>query len=93
MKSNPHLKSNPLLPIAPLLIALLLNSLIGMAFLIHQALIVYLMHLQIIIQIVSLKRSILAGYIIQLKSGLYIKLKYGIKGVIIATFKRGIKGG
>ena len=51
------------------------------------------MHLQIIIQIVSLKRSILASYIIQLKSGLYIKLKYGIKGVVIATFKRGIKGG
>ena len=53
----------------------------------------HLMHLQIIIQIVSLKRSILVGYIIQLKSGLHIKLKYGIKGVVIATFKKGIKGG
>ena len=53
----------------------------------------HLMHLQIIIQTVSLKRLILAGYIIQLKSGLHIKLKYGIKGDIIAIFKRGIKGG
>jgi hypothetical protein len=85
---NPLLLSNPLLPTA-----LLPNSLIGMAFLIHQALIVHLMYLPTIIQIVSLKGSILAGYIIQLKSGLQIKLRHGIKGVVIATFDRGIKGG
>jgi hypothetical protein len=54
---------------------------------------VHLIHLQIIIRIVSLKRSTLAGYILQLKSRLQIKLKDGIKGVVIATFKRGIKGG
>jgi hypothetical protein len=88
LKLNPLLLSNPLLPTA-----LLPNSLIGMASLIHQALIVHLMHLQIIILIVSLRRLILAGYIIQLKSGLQIKLKDGIKGVVIATFERGIKGG
>jgi hypothetical protein len=51
------------------------------------------MHLQIIIRIVSLKGSILAGYMLQSKSGLQIKLKDGIKGVVIATFERGIKGG
>jgi hypothetical protein len=84
---NPLLLSNPLLATA-----LLPNSLIGMAFLIL-ALIVHLMHLPTIIQIVSLKRSIVAGYIIHMKSGLQIKLKDGIKGVVIATFKRGIKGG
>jgi hypothetical protein len=90
---DPLLLSNPLLPTALLPIALLLNSLIGMAFLVRRALIVHLMHLQIIIRIVSLKRSTLAGYILQLKSGLQIKLKDDIKGVVIATFKRGIKGG
>jgi hypothetical protein len=90
---NPSLMPNPLLLSNPLLAtALLPNSLIGMAFLIL-ALIVHLMHLPTIIQIVSLKRSIVAGYIIHMKSGLQIKLKDGIKGVVIATFKRGIKGG
>jgi hypothetical protein len=93
LKPNPLLLSNPLLPTALLPTALLPNSLIGMAFLIHQALIVHLMHLQIIIRIVSLKGSILAGYMLQSKSGLHIKLKDGIKGVVIATFERGIKGG
>jgi hypothetical protein len=42
---------------------------------------------------VSLKGSILAGYMLQSKIGLQIKLKDGIKGVVIATFERGIKGG
>jgi hypothetical protein len=41
------------------------------------------MHLPTIIQIVSLKRSIVASYIIHVKSGLQIKLKDVIKGVDI----------
>jgi hypothetical protein len=82
------LKPNPLLSNPSLS-----NSLIGMAFLIHQALIVHLMHLRIIIQIVSLKGLILAGYILQLMSGLQIKLRDGIKGVVVDILKRGIKEG
>jgi hypothetical protein len=92
VKSNPPLKPNSLLLSNPLLpTALLPDSLIRIAFLIHQALIVYLMYLQIIIRIVSLMGLILAGYMLQSKSGLHIKLKDGIKGVVIATFERGIK--
>ena len=85
---HPLLRSNPLLPTA-----LLPNSLIGMAFLIHQALIVHLMHLQTIIQIVSLKGLILVGYIRQLKSRIKLWPKGDIDGAVIATFERGIKGG
>ena len=90
---NPLLLSNPLLATALLPTALLPNSLIGMAFLIHQALIVHLMHLQIIIRIVSLKGLILVGYIRQLKSKTKLGLKGGIDGVVIAIFKKGIEGG
>jgi hypothetical protein len=82
LKLNPLL-SNPLLS----------NSLIGMAFLIHQALIVHLMHSQTIIQIVSLKRLILNGYMLQSKSGPQIKLRDGIKGVVVDILERGIKEG
>jgi hypothetical protein len=89
---NPLLLSNPLLAIALLPTALLPNSLIRMAFLIL-ALIVHLIYLLTIIQIVSLKRSIVAGYIIHIKNRLQIKLKDSIKGVVITIFKRGIKGG
>jgi hypothetical protein len=84
---NPLLLSNPLL-----VIALLLNSLIRIAFLIL-ALIVYLMYLPTIIQIVSLKGLILVGYIRQLRSKTKLGLKGGIDGVIITIFKKGIKGG
>src|SRR3979411_559330 len=89
---NPLLLSNPLLATALLPTALLPNSLIGMAFLIHQALIVHLMHLPTIIRIVSLKGSILAGYIQQLKNRRRIQPVRGIYDVVIATFERGIKG-
>ena len=93
LKLNPLNLSNPLNLPNPLLLKALLSSLIGTAFLIHQALIVHLMHLLTIIRIVSLKGLILGGYIIQLKSGLHIKLRHDIKGVVIAIFKRGIEGG
>jgi hypothetical protein len=89
---NPLLLSNPLLR-ALLLKALLPNSLIGMAFLILQALIVHLMHLPTIIRIVSLKGLILVGYIRQLKSRIKLWLKGGINGAVIAIFKKGIEGG
>ena len=90
---NPSLMPNPLLLSNPLLAtALLPNSLIGMAFLIL-ALIVHLMHLPTIIQIVSLKGLILAGYILQSMSGPQIKLRDGIKGVVVDILKRGIKEG
>jgi hypothetical protein len=84
---NPLIRSNPLL-----LKALLLNSLIGMAFLIL-ALIVHLMHLPTIIQIVSLKGLILVGYIRQLKSRMKLGPLGGIYGAVIAIFKKGIEGG
>jgi hypothetical protein len=83
---NPLLLSNPLLQDL-LLKALLPNSLIGMAFLVH------LMHLPTIIRIVSLKGLILVGYIRQLKSKTKLGLKGGIDGVVIAIFKKGIEGG
>src|SRR5882757_4111258 len=89
---NPLLLSNPLLATALLPTALLPNSLIGMAFLIL-ALIVHLMHLPTIIRIVSLKGLILVGYIRQLKSKTKLGLKGGIDGIVIAIFKKGVKGG
>jgi hypothetical protein len=51
------------------------------------------MHLQTIIQTVSLKRLILSGYILQSKSGPETKLRDDIKGVVIDILKRGIKEG
>ena len=81
-----HLLPNHLLP----------NTLIGMAFLIPLALIVYLMHLQTITLIVSLKgllKLILAGYIQRLKSRKKIQLGGDIYGAVIAIFENGIKGG
>jgi hypothetical protein len=53
-----------------------------------QALIAHLMDLQIIIQIVSLKISILSGYILQLKSGLQTKLRDDIKDAVVDILKR-----
>jgi hypothetical protein len=93
LKPNPLLLSSPLLPIALLLTASLPNSPIGRAFLIQQALTVPLMHLQIIIQIMSLKGLILAGYILQSISGPQIKLRNGINGVVVDILKRRIKEG
>jgi hypothetical protein len=88
VKSNAP--SNPLLN--PLL--LLLPSLIGTAFQIHQGLIVPLMYSQIIIQIVSLKRfTQLAGYFQLLSSGKRIELSRDIDDVAIAIFKKGINRG
>jgi hypothetical protein len=42
---------------------------------------------------VSLKGSILAGYVQQLKNRRRIQPVRGIYDVVIATFKRGVKGG
>jgi hypothetical protein len=63
-----------------------------MAFLILRALIVHLMHLQIIIQTVTLESLILPGYFQLLKNGQQTELDRGINDVVIDIFKKGIKG-
>jgi len=63
-----------------------------MAFLILRALIVHLMHLQIIIQTVTLESLILPGYFQLLKNGQQTELDRDINDVVIDIFKKGIKG-
>jgi ethanolamine utilization cobalamin adenosyltransferase len=51
------------------------------------------MHLQIIIQIVSLNRLILSGDILLSKSGQQIKLRGDINGVVVDILEKEIKEG
>jgi hypothetical protein len=74
---------------------ILLSSLIGIDFLITlklRALIVPLVHAQIVTLIASLKSLIPLGYFQLLKTGQRIELSRDINGVVVVIYRKGIKG-